>query len=95
MTRRTVSQLCSTTTLSYGGRVPRADHGWARGTRRTVRSRRATSPAAWCAHTSASSRELLARRLAPCSPVRATSPSPSSPRIAVRPARSATMPPHM
>ena len=44
-------------------------------------------------NTSPSSSELLARRLAPCTPVHATSPAANSPGIVVRPSRSVCTPP--
>ncbi len=45
------------------------------------------------AHTEASSRELLANRLAPCRPVQATSPQAYNPGMAVRPSTPASTPP--
>ena len=44
-------------------------------------------------NTSPSSSELLARRFAPCTPVRATSPAAYNPRIELLPSRSVTTPP--
>ena len=45
------------------------------------------------AMTTASSSELLARRLAPCRPLAATSPQAHRPSMVLRPSASATMPP--
>ena len=66
-------------------------------------SRRGSGPSAGCgvmaparsANTEASSRELDASRLAPWTPVNATSPDAKSPSTSVRPSRSTTTPPHM
>ena len=60
-------------------RAARAPRLGARRARRAAEPRARTSAAAWWAPTSASSSELLASRLAPWSPVHATSPSASSP----------------
>ena len=53
----------------------------------------ATLSATQQAQTAASIRELLARRLAPCKPVDATSPQAQSPATLLRPCSSTAMPP--
>src|SRR5690606_30619885 len=60
-----------------------------------LRSSRSTCRAALWLYTTASSREFDARRLAPCTPVHATSPAAYRPGSDVRPAESVITPPQL
>ncbi len=93
MKRRSSSQLCETTTHSSASVTRLSSQGGSTGT--LAGALASMWAAAACANTMHSSSELLARRLAPCRPVQATSPMASKPGRSVRPARSVSTPPQV
>src|SRR5947209_7625465 len=96
MARRISSQLWETTTISSGlWALPECQRGMSdEEAEADEEAEEEATCAARCAQTSASRRELLARRLAPCKPVQATSPTAYRPAISVRPSMSVMTPPH-